>query len=49
MNVGHAITEALREQRLRDVERMIREPRHRDRLLAYWWWGWCRGTTVTTP
>lgn len=51
MNVGKAITGAMRAQRKKDIERMLRwvrefenyrhyGPAAHDRLLAYWWWGW---------
>lgn len=42
MDVGRAITEAMRDQRRRDIFRMwqelVGEARHA--LSAYWWWGW---------
>lgn len=48
MNVGRAITGAMREQRQKDIESMLRWCMRHDgymtrayhRLLAYWWWGW---------
>lgn len=42
MNVGKAITAACREQRIRDIERMMKADHYRNLhiLQAYWWWGW---------
>lgn len=39
MNVGHAITAAMREQRRRDANG-LNWSRHRNVFLAWWWWGW---------
>ena len=40
MNVGRAITAACRAQRARDIGRLASDHRHRDHVMAYWWWGW---------
>lgn len=42
VNVGKMITAACREQRERDIIRMMRADGFKNLhiLQAYWWWGW---------
>lgn len=40
MNVGKAITAAMRDQRRKDMAVLARNISHYYAVMAYWWWGW---------
>lgn len=40
MDVGRAITKAMREQRDRDLLQLMRDRKYRYTVQAWCWWGW---------